>query len=76
MAKQEHKIEILKVVKAPSVGGTLPGSAETVVFFLRDEVNADFVIIPRDTTDLTVIVDAIRKELASRDKIAGEKFTA
>ena len=71
----EHKIEILKVVKAPSVSGALPGSPETIVFFLRDEVNSDFIIIPRDTTDLVIIKDAIRKELASRDKVAGQKFT-
>ena len=71
----EHKIEILKVVKAPSAGGAPPGLTETIVFFLRDEINTDFIIIPRDTTDLQVIKDAIRKELASRDKVAGQKFT-
>ncbi len=72
----EHKIEILKVVKALSASSAPPGLTETIVFFLRDEINTDFIVIPRDTTDLNVIKDAIRKELASRDKVAGEKFTA
>ena len=71
----EHKIEILKVIKAPAAGGAPPGLTETIVFFLRDEVDSDFIVIPRDTTDLQVIKDAIRKELASRDKVRGEKFT-
>ncbi len=71
----EHHIEILKVVKAPSAGNAPPGGTETVVFFLRDEINTDFIVIPRDTTDLNIIKDAIRKELASRDKVAGQKFT-
>lgn len=71
----EHKIEILKVVKAPAAGGAPPGLTETIVFFLRDEINTDFIVIPRDTTDLNVIKDAIRKELASRDKVGGQKFT-
>ena len=72
----EHKIEILKVVKAPSASGAPPGLTETIVFFLRDEINTDFIVIPRDTTDMQVIKDAIRRELASRDKVAGQKFTA
>jgi len=71
----EHKVEILKVIKAPAAAGLSPGSTETIVFFLRDEINSDFLVIPRDTTDLTVIKDAIRKELAARDKVAGQKFT-
>lgn len=71
----QHEIEILQVVKMPSTATGRTGQPDTVVFFLRDKNQTDFISIPGDVSDLREIQQAIAKELDARSNLTGQKFT-
>ncbi len=68
-------LKITSIRKWPATDLKRAGQLDTVIFFEKDDGEAEMVVLPFDTNDSKKIEEGLKVELKARASLIGQKIT-